>query len=121
MLMTTDPGDLVLDPTCGSGSTAYVAEQWGRRWITIDTSRVAIAIARQRLLTARYEYFKLKDESKDVAGGFRYKTVPHITLKSIAQNSSLDPIFGKQEPILEAKLAAANVALKQISDKLRNT
>ncbi len=119
MLMTTDPGDLVLDPTCGSGTTAYVAEQWGRRWITIDTSRVAIAIARQRLLTAKYEYFKLKDESKGVAGGFRYKTVPHITLKSIAQNTNLDPIFAKHEALLEAALADANAALKQVTDKLR--
>jgi len=119
MLMTTDPGDLVLDPTCGSGTTAYVAEQWGRRWITIDTSRVAIAIARQRLLTAKYEYYKLKDESKGVAGGFRYKTVPHITLKSIAQNTNLDPIFAKHEPILDARLAEANRALEQVTDKLR--
>ena len=120
MLMTTDPGDLVLDPTCGSGSTAYVAEQWGRRWITIDTSRVAIAIARQRLLTSKYEYFKLKDESNGVAGGFRYKTVPHITLKSIAQNTNLDPIFSRHEPILDAKFAAANDALRHVSDKIRN-
>ncbi|MGE5486807.1 MAG: site-specific DNA-methyltransferase [bacterium] len=120
MLMTTDPGDLVLDPTCGSGTTAYVAEQWGRRWITIDTSRVAVAIARQRLLTARYEYFKLKDEAAGVAGAFRYKTVPHITLKSIAQNSNLDPIFAKHEPILEARLAAANAALAKVPDRLRN-
>jgi len=119
MLMTTDPGDLVLDPTCGSGTTAYVAERWGRRWITIDTSRVAIAIARQRLLTAKYEYFKLKDESKGVAGGFRYNTVPHITLKSIAQNTNLDPIFAKHEPILDARLADANKALEQVSDRMR--
>jgi len=119
MLMTTDPGDLVLDPTCGSGTTAYVAEQWGRRWITIDTSRVAIAIARQRLLTAKFEYYRLKDESKGVAGGFRYKTVPHITLKSIAQNTNLDPIFAKHEPILDARLAEANQALEQVTDKLR--
>jgi adenine-specific DNA-methyltransferase len=119
LLMTTDPGDLVLDPTCGSGTTAFVAEQWGRRWITADTSRVAIAIARQRVLTANYEYFKLKDESKGVAGGFWYKAVPHITLKSIAQNSNLDPIFAKHEPILEAKLATANTGLRHISDRLR--
>jgi adenine-specific DNA-methyltransferase len=119
MLMTTDPGDLVLDPTCGSGTTAYVGEQWGRRWITIDTSRVAIAIARQRLLTAKYEYFKLKDESKGVAGGFHYKTVPHITLKSIAQNTNLDPIFAKHEPILDARLEEANRALGQVTEKVR--
>ena len=119
MLMTTDPGDLVVDPTCGSATTAYVAEQWGRRWITIDTSRVAIAIARQRLLTARYEYFKLRDESKGLAANFRYKLVPHITLKSIAQNANLDPIFAKHKPILEAKLSEANATLEKIPDKLR--
>ena len=68
--MTTDPGDLVLDPTCGSGTTAYVAENWGRRWITIDTSRVAVALARQRLLTGTFDYYKLNDESEGVAGGF---------------------------------------------------
>ena len=120
MLMTTDPGDVVFDPTCGSGTTAYVAEQWGRRWITADTSRVAIAIARQRLLTAKYEYFKLKNEPHGVAGGFRYKTVPRITLRSVAQSSKLDPVFTKHGAVLETKLAAANAALKALSDKLRN-
>lgn len=120
MLMTTSPGDLVLDPTCGSGTTAYVAEQWGRRWITIDTSRVAIAIARQRLLTAKYDYFKLEDESEGVTSGFRYTTVPHITLKSIAQNSNLDPIFAKHELVLQAKLATANAVLAKVPDRVRN-
>jgi adenine-specific DNA-methyltransferase len=86
VLMTTDPGDLVFDPTCGSGTTAYVAEHWGRRWITCDTSRVALAIARQRLLTATFPYYKLAHPDKGVGGGFIYKTVPHITLRSIAQN-----------------------------------
>ncbi len=98
LLMTTDPGDLVLDPTCGSGTTAYVAEQWGRRWITIDTSRVPLALARQRLLTATFPYYELKDEGRGPAGGFVYKRkknnkgeevggiVPHVTLKSIANN-----------------------------------
>jgi adenine-specific DNA-methyltransferase len=98
VLMTTDPGDLVLDPTCGSGTTAYVAEQWGRRWITIDISRVPLALARQRLLTATYPYYDLKDPDRGPAGGFVYKRkqnkkgeevggiVPHITLKSIANN-----------------------------------
>ncbi len=71
--MTTDPGDLVLDPTCGSGTTAYVAEQWGRRWITTDVSRVPLALARQRLLTATFDYYELKDESTGPAGGFVYK------------------------------------------------
>lgn len=86
LLMTTDPGDLVLDITCGSGTTAYVAEQWGRRWITCDTSRVAITLAKKRLMTATYDYYKLAHEEQGVAGGFVYKTVPHITLKSIANN-----------------------------------
>ncbi len=194
MLMTTDPGDLVLDPTCGSGTTAYVAEQWGRRWITTDTSRVAIAIARQRLLTAKFDHYRTRLDGKkagnatfggaqggsagtvgtsvgtvarregtvgtregtvapregtvgtregtvgtsagtvaprkgtvgtsvgmDRAGtagsaagngsrpnnpglGFLYKTVPHITLKSIAQNTNLDPIFSRHAPILEERL-----------------
>ena len=119
LLMTTDPGDLVLDPTCGSGTTAYVAEQWGRRWITIDTSRVALAIARQRLMTAKFDYYVLKNEAEGIAGGFHYKTVPHITLKSIAQNANLDPIFARHEPILEARLAELNAALAQVSDETR--
>lgn len=85
LLMTTDPEDIVLDPTCGSGTTAYVAEQWGRRWITMDTSRVALAIARTRIMTARYPYFKLKNDLH-LSEGFEYKTVPHITLKSLANN-----------------------------------
>jgi adenine-specific DNA-methyltransferase len=86
LLMTTDPGDLVLDITCGSGTTAYVAEQWGRRWITCDTSRVAITLAKQRMMTATYDYYKLAHEEQGVSGGFVYKTVPHVTLKSIANN-----------------------------------
>ena len=86
ILMTSDPGDLVLDITCGSGITAFTAEQWGRRWITCDTSRVAIAIARQRLLTASFPYYKLSDPQRGISSGFSYKSVPHITLKSIANN-----------------------------------
>jgi len=86
LLMTTDPGDLVLDPTCGSGTTAYVAEQWGRRWITCDTSRVALTLAKQRLMTAVFDYYELAQPQEGVGSGFRYKTVPHITLKSIANN-----------------------------------
>ena len=86
ILMTTDPGDLVLDITCGSGTTAYVAEQWGRRWITCDTSRVAITLAKQRLMTATFDYYKLAHPEQGVGSGFVYKTVPHITLKSIANN-----------------------------------
>ena len=109
LLMTTDPGDLVFDPTCGSGTTAYVAEQWGRRWITCDTSRVALALARTRLMTARYPYYLLADSSEgikkeadltgkvppeykthdDIRKGFVYKRVPHVTLKSIANNPDI--------------------------------
>jgi adenine-specific DNA-methyltransferase len=85
LLLTTDPGDLVLDPTCGSGTTAFVAEQWGRRWITCDTSRVAITLAKQRLLTAVYDYYELSHPNEGVGSGFRYKKAPHITLGSIAQ------------------------------------
>ena len=87
LLMTTDPGDLVLDPTCGSGTTAFVAEQWGRRWITIDTSRIALNIAKTRLMTATYPYYLLHDEkNKDIRQGFVYKKVPHITLKALAND-----------------------------------
>jgi len=86
LLMTTDPGDLVFDPTCGSGTTAYVAEQWGRRWITCDTSRVATTLAKQRLMTALFDYYELAHPEEGVGSGFKYKTVPHITLKSIANN-----------------------------------
>jgi adenine-specific DNA-methyltransferase len=86
ILMTTHPGDLVFDPTCGSGTTAYVAEQWGRRWVTCDTSRVAITLAKQRLMTALFDYYELAQPQEGVGSGFKYKTVPHITLKSIANN-----------------------------------
>ena len=86
MLMCSDPGDVVFDPTCGSGTTAYVAEQWGRRWITCDTSRVATALAKQRLMASTYDYYELARPDEGVGSGFNYKTVPHITLKSIANN-----------------------------------
>ncbi len=89
MLMTTDPGDLVFDPTCGSGTTAYVAEQWGRRWITCDTSRVALTLAKQRLMTASFDYYELAHPAEGVGSGFSYKTVPHITLRSIANNPDI--------------------------------
>ena len=89
LLMTTDPGDLVFDPTCGSGTTAYVAEQWGRRWITCDTSRVAITLAKQRLMTSEFEYYELQRPGEGVDSGFRYKTVPHVTLRSIATNPEI--------------------------------
>jgi adenine-specific DNA-methyltransferase len=132
ILMTTDPGDLVLDPTCGSGTTAYVAEQWGRRWITIDTSRVAIALARSRLMGARYPYYLLADSPEgqrkeaeitrappkstptrgDIRMGFVYERVPHITLKSIANNAEIDVIWEKWQPKVQEALAALNAALK---------
>ena len=87
--MTTDPGDLVFDPTCGSGTTAFVAEQWGRRWITCDTSRVALTLAKQRLMTAVFDYYELAHPSEGVGSGFKYKTVPHVSLKSIANNPDI--------------------------------
>jgi adenine-specific DNA-methyltransferase len=127
LLMTTDPGDLVLDPTCGSGTTAYVAEQWGRRWITTDTSRVAITVARQRLLTARYDYYRTKGSAGEAAPaiadnpgtGFIYRTLPHVMLGGIAQDPNLDPILAKHEPILDAGLAAVNVAVIKVTEDLR--
>ncbi|MEJ5230257.1 MAG: site-specific DNA-methyltransferase [Pseudothermotoga sp.] len=111
ILMTTDPGDLVFDPTCGSGTTAYCAEKWGRRWITCDTSRVAIAIARQRLMTAKFDYYELKDSERGPAGGFIYETVPHITLESIAKNTEIDNIAEEYNPQIEQALAELNKAL----------
>jgi adenine-specific DNA-methyltransferase len=114
MLMTTDPGDLVLDPTCGSGTTAYVAEKWGRRWITCDTSRVAITLAKQRLMTASYDYYTLKYPHEGLRGGFIYKSVPHVTLKSIANNPEIDQIWAAHQPEVEAALAGLNIGLKLI-------
>ena len=105
MLMTTDPGDLVFDPTCGSGTTAYVAEQWGRRWLTCDTSRVALILARQRLMTAVYDYYQLADYNKGVGEGFVYKTVPHITLKSIANNEPPQTETLSDQPLKDGKRA----------------
>lgn len=121
LLMTTDPGDLVLDPTCGSGTTAYVAEQWGRRWITIDTSRVSLALARARIMGARYPYYLLADTPEgqkkeaelagrlpssqptygDIRQGFVYERVPHITLKSIANNTEIDTIWDERTPKMD--------------------
>ncbi len=119
LLMTTDPGDLVLDPTCGSGTTAYVSEQWGRRWITIDTSRVAIAIARELLMTARFKDYQLRDRNQGVAAGFIYKTAKHISLRSIAQNDALDPIFRKHEAILRTRLDEMNATLAAVPADIR--
>lgn len=111
MLMTTDPGDLVLDPTCGSGTTAFVAEKWGRRWITCDTSRVAITLAKQRMMTASYDYFELKYPHEGLKGGFIYKTVPHVTLKSIANNPDIDSIYERMHPTIESILEHLNTEL----------
>jgi len=133
LLLATDPGDLILDPTCGSGTTAYVAEQWGRRWITIDTSRVALALARARIMGARYPYYLLADsvdgqkkESQvtksvpsesptngDIRQGFVYERVPHIGLKAIANNAEIDVIWEKFQTALEPLREQLNSALKQ--------
>jgi len=130
VLMTTDPGDLVLDPTCGSGTSAYIAEQWGRRWITIDTSRVALALARARIMGARYPYFILEDSKKgknkiaeitglipsdkptfgNIRQGFVCKRVPHITLKSIVNNAEIDVIWGEyQEKFVQLRESLNNM------------
>jgi adenine-specific DNA-methyltransferase len=100
ILMTTDPGDLVFDPTCGSGTTAYTAEQWGRRWVTCDTSRVALTLAKQRLMTAIFDYYELAYPDEGVGSGFQYKTVPHVTLRSIANNepSAQETLYDKPIP-----------------------
>lgn len=131
ILMATDPGDLVLDPTCGSGTTAYVAEQWGRRWITIDTSRVALALARARIMGARYPYYLMADSKEgqakeaelnnrapstaatfnNIRMGFVYERVPHITLKSIANNAEIDVIYEKWQRTLEPLRAKLNELL----------
>ena len=131
VLMATDPGDLVLDPTCGSGTTAYVAEQWGRRWITIDTSRVALALARSRVMGARYPYYLLTDSpvgrqkeaevtrtvpsdsptGSDIRQGFVYERVPHITLKAIANNAEINVIWERWQETLEPLRAELNGAL----------
>jgi adenine-specific DNA-methyltransferase len=131
ILMATDPGDLVLDPTCGSGTTAYVAEQWGRRWITIDTSRVALALARTRLMSARYTYYLLADsregraKEQDISGkiladtpvtgdirqGFVYDRAPHIMLRDIANNAEIDVIWEKWQEVLEPLRQQLNEAL----------
>ena len=131
ILMATDPGDLVLDPTCGSGTTAYVAEQWGRRWITIDTSRVALALSRARIMGARYAYYFLADSpegqtkdaelqgkvpsggptQRDIRHGFVYERVPHITLKSIANNAEIDVIWEDYQSRLEPLRQQLNAAL----------
>ncbi|WP_072234253.1 site-specific DNA-methyltransferase [Chloracidobacterium thermophilum] len=121
LLMTTDPGDLVFDPTCGSGTTAYVAEQWGRRWITCDTSRVALTLARQRLMTAVFDYYELAHPQEGVGSGFKYRTVPHVTLGSIANNPEIDGIYARMHPAIERALADLNAALKGQAVKFKVT
>lgn len=111
MLMTTEPGDLALDPTCGSGSTAFVAEKWGRRWITCDTSRVAVTLAKQRLMTSSFDYYDLKYPHEGLKGGFIYKSVPHVTLKSIANNPEIDEIYERMQPGIMAIVAQLNAEL----------
>ncbi len=142
LLMTTDPGDLVLDPTCGSGTSAYVAEQWGRRWITIDTSRVALTLARTRLMSARYPYYAMRDSesgaveelalqlgrrpteaeaaevrakgpfTNDIAHGLVLHRVPHITLKSIANNAEIDVLYEQHQSVLEPLREQLNAVAK---------
>jgi adenine-specific DNA-methyltransferase len=132
VLLTTDPGDLVLDPTCGSGTAAFVAEQWGRRWITVDTSRVALALARARIMGARYPYYLLADTKDgqlkegevtknvpseapthgDIRQGFVYERVPHVTLKSIANNTEIDVIWEEYQAVLEPLRQKLDAALK---------
>ena len=107
ILMTTDPGDLVLDPTCGSGSTGYVAEQWGRRWITVDTSRVALALARTRLMSAKYPYYRLED-TNDIKQGFSYKTAPYVSLSDMANNTEIDDIHAEYAEKLDPLLKQLN-------------
>lgn len=114
LLMTTDPGDLVFDPTCGSGTTAFVSEKWGRRWITCDTSRVAVTLAKQRLMTASFDYYELRYPNEGLRGGFVYKTVPHVTLKSVANNPEINTIYERMHPAIELALAGLNTALKSL-------
>lgn len=111
MLMVSDPGDLVLDPTCGGGTTAFVAEKWGRRWITCDTSRVALALSKQRLMVSSFDYYTLRYPNEGLSGGFVYGTVPHVTLKSIANNPDIDLIYADKHPSIEAALDDLNTAL----------
>ena len=133
VVMATDPGDLVLDPTCGSGTTAYVAEQWGRRWITVDTSRVALALARARIMGARYPYYLLRDSpdgqikeaevtqserskqptGNDIRQGFVYERIPHIMLKDIANNTEIDVIWEQYQETSEPLREQLNKAIKE--------
>ena len=125
--LTTDPGDLVLDPTCGSGTTAYVSEQWGRRWITIDTSRVALAIARQRILTTTFDHYATRGgrghgelSCENPGTGFKYRRTSKVTLGSITTNQNLDPVFARHKPLLDESLESANRALVAVPASLRD-
>lgn len=111
ILMSTLPGDLVFDLTCGSGTTAYASEKWGRRWITCDTSRIAVTLAKQRLMTSSFDYYELKYPNEGLKGGFFYETVPHITLKSIANNPDIDQIYDRLHPKIEEALTQLNKEL----------
>jgi adenine-specific DNA-methyltransferase len=119
ILMTTKPGDLVLDPTCGGGTTAIAAEKWGRRWIVIDTSRVALAITRQRLLTTPFDYYSLRDKERGVDGGFDLATMALVTRENIANNVQLDPVFAKHDVILRHILERCNKALTKVTKAIR--
>jgi adenine-specific DNA-methyltransferase len=140
LLMTTDAGDLALDPTCGSGTTAYVAEKWGRRWITCDSSRVALALAKHRIMTAEFDYHQLRpvdaedlsrnpngswltDPDNKISGNvtLQCRSVSHITLKSIARNTSLDPIFAKHKQVLEEKLEILNSEVTKVGAALKES
>ena len=140
LLMTSDPGDLVLDPTCGSGTTAYVAEKWGRRWITCDTSRVALSLARHRLMTSKFDYYRLRsvgaedvarnpngtwltDQTGEISGKATLdcEVVPHVTLGSIARNVSLDPIVAKHEPILARALEKLNIEMAGVGAAVKES
>ena len=118
ILMSTDPGDLTFDLTCGSGTTAYVAEKWGRRWITCDTSRVALTLAKQRMATASYDYYELKYPHEGLKGGFIYKTVPHVTLKSIANNPDIDQKYEQLHPKIIDDLKKLNKVLQSASESI---
>lgn len=111
ILMTTDPGDLVLDPTCGSGTTAYTSEKLGRRWITCDTSRIAVTLAKQRLMTSSFDYYELKYPHEGLKGGFIYKTVPRVTMKTISSNPDVDQTYERLHPKIEVALAQLNKEL----------
>ena len=114
ILMTTDPGDLVFDPTCGSGTTAYIAEKWGRKWITCDTSRVALTLAKQRIMTAVYDYYELANVEEGVASGFIYEIVPHITIKNLANNEPpIQEVLYDKPRLIKSKTRVAGAFISE--------